>query len=123
MFQLLALFPSARVDDVEEVAAGLERLAGVDVLACLSSLVDKSLARSLEDEGQQRLSMLGTIRDFAAERLRTDLEFHAAARRAHAEHFAELAAQDRASSTRWRRSSATSRRHGGTSPRRASPHG
>ena len=91
IFQLLGLFPSARVDAVEEVAASLERLAGVDVLGCLASLVDKSLARSLEDEGDQRLSMLDTIRDYAAEQLRADPAFHVAARGAHAERFAELA--------------------------------
>jgi predicted ATPase/class 3 adenylate cyclase len=91
IFQLLALFPSARVDAVEEVAAALERLAGVDVLGRLASLVDKSLARSVGDDEERRLSMLDTIRDYAAERLQADAAFHLAARRAHAERFAELA--------------------------------
>jgi predicted ATPase len=96
IFQLLALFPSARVDAVEEVAAALERLASVDILGRLASLVDKSLARSLEDEGERRLSMLDTIRDYAAEQLRADPTFELAARRAHAEHFAEFAEARRA---------------------------
>lgn len=95
IFQLLALFPSARVEAVEEVAARLDRLAGVDVLDRLASLVDKSLARSLEDEGERRLSMLDTIREYAAEQLQADPAFHGAARRTHAEHFAELAKERR----------------------------
>jgi predicted ATPase/class 3 adenylate cyclase len=95
IFQLLALFPSARVANVEDVAAALEHLADIDVLGRLASLVDKSLARSLEDKGEQRLSMLGTIREYAAEQLQADPAFHAAARRAHAERFAELATERR----------------------------
>ncbi len=91
VFQLLSLFPSTRVDAVEAVAATLERLAQVDVLGRLASLVDKSLARSLEENGERRISMLGTIRDFAAEQLGADAAFALGARRAHAEHFAELA--------------------------------
>jgi predicted ATPase/class 3 adenylate cyclase len=95
VFQLLALFPSARVEAVEDVAGALERLEGVDVLGRLASLVDKSLARSVEDEGERRLSLLNTMREYAAGRLRADPELHEAARRSHAERFAELARERR----------------------------
>jgi predicted ATPase/class 3 adenylate cyclase len=92
ILQLISLFPSARIDAVENVAGSLERLAHVDLLDRLASLVDKSLVRSTEDEREQRLSMLDTIREFTVEQLRDEPEFHFAARRAHAEYFAELAA-------------------------------
>lgn len=50
----------------EEVAGDL----GADVLECLSSLVEKSLVRlGGEAGGEPRFDMLGTIRDFALERL------------------------------------------------------
>ena len=92
IFGLLSLFASARVEAVEQVAAGLERLAHVDVVDVLSSLVDKSLVRASEDGGEHRLSMLATIREYAAEQLRRDSEPDVAARRRHAEYFAEHAA-------------------------------
>jgi len=89
--ELVSLFPSARVDAVEEVAAGVARLAHADVLDRLASLVDKSLLRSVEDERGQRLSMLDTIREYAGERLEDDAELALSARRAHAEYYAGLA--------------------------------
>ncbi|HEX2112147.1 MAG TPA: AAA family ATPase [Gaiellaceae bacterium] len=91
MFGLLSLFPSARIDAVEDVAAKLERLSDIDVLERLASLVDKSLVRSIDDAGGPRLSMLETIREYATERLRSEPGFDRAAQRAHAEHFADLA--------------------------------
>ena len=91
VFQLLSLFSSARVDAVEEVAAQLEPLAGIDVVDRLESLVDKSLVRSVEEARGRRLSMLGTIREYAAEQLQTEPELSASAQHAHAEYFAEFA--------------------------------
>jgi predicted ATPase/class 3 adenylate cyclase len=91
IFQLLSLFPSARIDAVEQVAGNIEPLAGVDALDRLASLVDKNLVRSVEDEHGQRLSMLDTIREFASERLGADPTLSLACRRAHAEHYAGLA--------------------------------
>jgi predicted ATPase/class 3 adenylate cyclase len=90
LFQLLSVFSSARVDAVEEVSATLKPLAEVDVLDRLASLVDKSLVRSVEDAGGQRLSMLETIRTYAGEQLDAEPELSLAARRAHAEYFAEF---------------------------------
>jgi predicted ATPase/class 3 adenylate cyclase len=88
IFQLLSLFSSARVEAVEAVSAKVQPLADVDVLDRLSSLIDKSLARSVEDGPGRRLSMLESIREFATERLDEQPVLGAACRRAHAEYFA-----------------------------------
>jgi predicted ATPase len=96
VFQLLSLFSTARIEAVERVAARVEPLARTDIVDRLSSLIDKNLVRSLEDEHGRRLSMLGTIREFAADRLASDPALSAAGRRAHAESFAELADELRA---------------------------
>ena len=53
--------------------------------------MDKSLVRSVDARGSQRLSMLETIREYASERLEDDPELAASARRAHAEYFADFA--------------------------------
>ena len=63
----------------------------VDVLDRLASLVDKNLVRSVEDGHGRRLSVLETIREFAAEKLSGDPAFRLASRRAHAEYFAAFA--------------------------------
>ncbi|HEX2222160.1 MAG TPA: adenylate/guanylate cyclase domain-containing protein [Candidatus Limnocylindria bacterium] len=93
IFQLLSIFASARVQAVEEVADAIAPLAGIDTVAALASLVDKSLVRSEEDGTGQRLSMLDTIREYAAERLEREPELSEAARRAHAAYFADFAAR------------------------------
>ena len=90
IFQLVSLFPSARPEDVEEVAARLDRLAGSEVVDLLVSLVDKSLIRSGGDAAGRRVSMLHTIREFASERLDDVPDFKAEGRRAHAAYFAEF---------------------------------
>ena len=91
IFRLLSVFSPTRVEAVEEVAGRLDSLRELDVVDALTSLMDKSLVRSIEVRGTHRLSMLETIREYAAERLDDDPEFAASARRGHAEHFAEFA--------------------------------
>jgi predicted ATPase/class 3 adenylate cyclase len=91
VFELVSLFPSARVDSVEDVAARLEALKPIDVLDRLASLVDKSLVRAVDDVRARRLTMLDTIREYAQERLDAQPELRTATRRAHAEHFASFA--------------------------------
>jgi predicted ATPase/class 3 adenylate cyclase len=88
VFRLLSVFPSARIEAIEDVAAEVEPLASVDVLDRLGSLVDKNLIRSVQDGQGRRLSMLNTIQEFAAERLGEDPSLSLAGRRAHAEYFA-----------------------------------
>jgi predicted ATPase/class 3 adenylate cyclase len=91
IFRLLAVFSPTRVEAVEEVVARLGSLQDMDVVDRLTSLVDKSLVRGVETSGSQRLSMLETIREYAAERLEEEPGLSSAARRAHAEYFADFA--------------------------------
>jgi len=91
IFRLLAVFSPTRVEAVEEVVARLGSLQDVDVVDGLTSLMDKSLVRSVDARGSQRLSMLETIREYASERLEDDPDLAASARRAHAEYFADFA--------------------------------
>jgi predicted ATPase/class 3 adenylate cyclase len=91
IFQLLAIFSPTRVEAVEEVVARLDSLGDVDVVDRLTSLVDKSLVRSVDTRGSHRLSMLETIREYAAERLAEEPELSSSAGRAHAEYFADFA--------------------------------
>jgi predicted ATPase/class 3 adenylate cyclase len=90
IFQLLSVFSPTRLEAVEEVVVRLESLGEVDVVDRLTSLLDKSLVRSLEGSGPQRLSMLETIRAYAAERLEEDPGLSSAARQAHAEYFSDF---------------------------------
>jgi predicted ATPase/class 3 adenylate cyclase len=93
LFRLLSVFSPTRVEAVESVAARLEPLEDSDVLDRLTSLVDKSLVRSVDGLGGPRLSMLETIREYAAERLEEEPELSVAARRAHAEYFSDFASR------------------------------
>ena len=93
LFALLSLFPGCTYDAVEAVASEVGQLdeTGLYVLDGLASLVDKSLMRQIErDNGEPRMLMLETIREYAAERLNEDAEFSAAARRAHAAYYADF---------------------------------
>jgi predicted ATPase len=90
VFRLLSVFVTARLEAIEAVAADLEPLRGIDVVERLISLVDKSLVRTTEDGRQRRLSMLETIREYAAEWLDDDPELASTAPRAHAEYFCEF---------------------------------
>jgi predicted ATPase/class 3 adenylate cyclase len=94
IFQLLSLFSTAGVEAVEEVARRLPQLSGIDVIERLMSLVDKSLVRSLPQQHGQRLSMLETIREYAAERLAGE-SLAGDAIAAHADYFVEHAESTR----------------------------
>ena len=90
VLQLFSVFVGARLTDVESTA---RRLGDhVDVLEGIGTLVDDSLVRNILDEqGNQRLAMLVTIRSYAAEQLAAEPDFADAVHRAHAEHYTELA--------------------------------
>jgi predicted ATPase/class 3 adenylate cyclase len=94
LLDLLSVFAGAGFDAIEMVAANVGQVIepGTDVMNGLASLLDKSLIRQ-DDEGkaEPRLVMLETIKEFAAERLNERAEFHASARRAHANYFADFA--------------------------------
>jgi predicted ATPase/class 3 adenylate cyclase len=91
IFRMLSLFSSVRIEAVEQVASQIDELRGVRVLDRLMSLVDKSLVRSVEDADRRYLSMLETIREYAAERLDEEPSLRGEARHAHATYFAEFA--------------------------------
>jgi predicted ATPase len=94
LFELLSAFSGAAFEAVEAVAGGVDGAGGTDIdtLDGLASLVDKSLIRQAElGDGEPRLMMLETIREYASERLGDRSEFSAAARRAHAVYFADFA--------------------------------
>jgi predicted ATPase len=94
LFELLSAFSGAAFEAVEAVASSVNGRGGtgIDTLDGLASLVDKSLIRQADPgDGEPRLVMLETIREYAAERLEDLPEFSAAARRAHAVYFADFA--------------------------------
>ena len=91
LFQVLSVFSPTRVEAVEAVVGQTEALEDIDVVDRLTSLVDKSLVQSAEGAGAQRLSMLQTIREYAAERLQEEPELEGATREAHAAYFSEFA--------------------------------
>jgi len=94
LFELLSVFPGGCLFEAVEVAAnGIECLddSGVDILDGLTSLVDKSLVRQMDQgAGEPRLLMLETMREFAVEQLEGDPDFSAAANRAQATYFADF---------------------------------
>jgi predicted ATPase/class 3 adenylate cyclase len=90
LFAALSVFRGgARLEAVEAIGAA----DGVDVLAGLASLVDKSLVRAEsapKGDGETRYVMLETLREFAIERLRASGDADEVGRR-HAEWYAALA--------------------------------
>ena len=95
IFRMFSMFSSARIEAVEAVAARLDDLRDSAVVDRLWSLVGKSLLRSIDEGGHRRLSMLETIRDYAAGRLDEVPELREAVARAHATYFSEVAHERR----------------------------
>jgi predicted ATPase len=88
VFELMAVFSSARLPAIEAVGASL----GLDsVLDALAGLVDKSLIRSDDHKGVQRFSMLLMIKEYAESLLSQNPVRERAVRKAHALHFAGFA--------------------------------
>ncbi len=85
-FRRLGVFAGgADLDAVGAVAA-----PGVDVIDAVTELVDASLVGVADDaDGEPRVQLLQTIRDFAVERL-TEADEREATRRMHADHYAGL---------------------------------
>ena len=67
LFQRLAVFPGGCTLEAALAVAGPE--ATLDVLDGMASLVDKSLLRQEEIEGEPRFRMLETVREFGLEQL------------------------------------------------------
>jgi predicted ATPase/DNA-binding XRE family transcriptional regulator len=88
LFRRLAVFSGGWTLQAAAAVCAPGAASPHDVLATLSSLVDKSLV--VADAGtRQRYHLLETMRAYALDRLVAADEFHATARR-HAEYFAEL---------------------------------
>ena len=94
LFEVLSVFlGGCTFEAIESIANSLELVAetGVDPIDGLVSLVDKSLLRQVEDvNGEPRLVMFETIREYAAEQLEGNSVLSAAAHRAHATYFADF---------------------------------
>jgi predicted ATPase/DNA-binding CsgD family transcriptional regulator len=90
-FRMLSVFAGGcTLEAVEAVAATSGSADNLDALESVSSLVDKSLLRRVDQQGELRLAMLETIREFATERLVEEGEAEAARER-HARYFAAFA--------------------------------
>lgn len=89
LFEALSVFSGATILALEAVTGS------PDVVDTVSSLVDKSLVRSMEDAGERRFAMLLMVKEFAASRLAEAPEKEREFREAHAGYFAALAARSK----------------------------
>lgn len=92
LFHRLSVFVgSFNLEAVEAIYSALGNEA-LDVWSGIESLLDKSLLYSVEQEGEGRLRLLVTIREYALERLEASSEADTV-RQAHARYFLELVEQ------------------------------
>jgi len=90
LFRRLAVFVGGCMLETAEAVCNADRGLGVDVLDGVTSLVDKSLLKQeAQADGEPRLLMLETIREFGLERLAESGEAEAM-RRQHAAFFLRL---------------------------------
>lgn len=89
LFELLSVFSPSELTSIELVLDDV--IPGGFDLDALASLVDKSLVRRSDSGSSHRFSMLLMIKEFASERLSESPTQEEAVRKAHAEHFFELA--------------------------------
>ena len=92
LLRRLAVFVGGFDLEAAEKVCGVEPIEDFEVLDLLGSLVDKSLVMAEERVEGTRYRMLETIRDYAADKLRTEGEDADAAAR-HNDHYFELAKQ------------------------------
>ncbi len=90
LFYRLGVFAGGCTLDAAEEICSSDQKRGTDVIDILQSLVDKSLIRRVEENGESRFLMLFTIREFALERLEETQESQNIGR-FHGEYFANLA--------------------------------
>ena len=93
LFRRLAVFVGGYTLEGAEAVVNLSGEQPMDVLSRISSLVDKSLQQSMEGvDGEARLTMLETVREYALEQLRSSGE-EESVQRAHAAYYLRLAEQ------------------------------
>jgi predicted ATPase/DNA-binding winged helix-turn-helix (wHTH) protein len=91
LFRRFSVFAGGCTLEAAEAVCNTNRDLGIDLFDGLSSLVDKNLIQCADRvEADPRFSMLGTIREYAFERL-TESDEQSAARRAHAAYCLVLA--------------------------------
>jgi predicted ATPase len=91
LFRRLAVFCGGCTLEVVESVCDTKRDLGIDVLDGMASMVDKSLARQVEQaDGEPRFTMLETIREYGLEKLEASDE-EPQSKRAHAAYCLVLA--------------------------------
>lgn len=90
VFRRCSVFAGGMALESLEAIVDPERTLAAELLDVLGTLVDRSLLRSVPQDGRTRFAMLETIREYAAERLAAAGEARAVQAR-HAEHFAAMA--------------------------------
>ncbi|MFN2521109.1 MAG: adenylate/guanylate cyclase domain-containing protein [Candidatus Limnocylindria bacterium] len=90
VFERFGVFVGGGALEQMEPVCGPNAELGVDILDAAVALVDQSLIRQVEADGEPRFLMLETIREFAVERLESSGDA-AATRDRHADAYAELA--------------------------------
>ena len=90
MFARLSVFPASLGLDAATAVTANEQADETEVCDLLASLVDKSLVHADDTADETRYRLLETVREYASAKL-TDANAQAAARRAHLEHYLELA--------------------------------
>jgi predicted ATPase/class 3 adenylate cyclase len=93
LFQALSVFQGCTFEAAETIAQEIESPRGqeTEALDLIFSLMDKSLIRQVNlDNGEPRLLMLETIREFAVNRLEEQPGLSAAVRQAHAAYYADF---------------------------------
>ncbi|GHO76608.1 hypothetical protein KSD_43790 [Ktedonobacter sp. SOSP1-85] len=90
LFRYLSAFTGGcSLETIEAIARPLHNKTSV-ILQLVGELLDKSLLLQIEQQGESRISMLETLREYGQERLREQGELEPA-RRAHALHYLKLA--------------------------------
>lgn len=92
LFSYMGVFAGGCTFEAAEKICSIGQTGGVEIVDILQSLVDKSLIRRVEEEGETRFAMLYTIREFALERLEQSEDIREV-EGLHADYFATLASK------------------------------
>ncbi len=87
LFKKLAVFSGNFTVESAEYICGDDNKTGNEILDSLESMVAGNLLRQIDENGENHLLMLETIRQFAAELLAIDIETEIKIKRRHAEYF------------------------------------